>query len=1191
MIGTLLKDRYRIDVKLGEGGMGVVYKAQDTLLDRPVAIKAVSPHLLADEGLKRLLREAQSAAKLTHPNIVAIYDVIDDGDQRLIVMEYIEGQTLRSLIPISWERAIGVTLDLCRALAFAHDRGIVHRDIKPENIIVTPEGPAKVMDFGLARSEGRSRLTQTGMIVGTVAYMAPEQVLRGEADARSDLYSLGCVLYETLTGKPPFESDDPLSVISQHLAAPPVAPRWTNPQIPATLDTVVMKLLAKDPAGRYPSAAHLLQALEELRAAGDTAVSAPSLSMLEALRRSRFVGRDRELHELKVAVDRMLGGEGGTIFVVGEPGIGKTRICQETTTYARLRGCRVWSGQAYEREAGLPYGPFVEAFKLARSELAEEDWPGIARRWPELAKLLPEVTAAPASLVELPPEQERARLFEQVAQLLAAWARQFPIVLTLDDLHWADQATLELLRYLARVARGERILLIGTYRDVEVGAAHSLARTLGDMNRERLYQRVLLRRLEEAPVATLIAAAFDEPIARALLRPVYQETEGNPFFIEEVLKDLVETGAVFREDGRWGHSPKAALRVPESIREAVGRRIARFSEACRQSLTVAAVIGREFAFDVLQAGGSLDEDTLLAHLDEALAAQLIHPAGSRAGEEAYTFQHALIRETLYDGLNPRRRARLHRQVGEAYEQVYAKRQDLVVDDLAYHFGRAEQGQADKGIRYNVLAAERAAAAYAHEGAEARLRVALELAESLGAFAAMAEIHERLGDLHLRVQEGGKAIVEFELALQVLSRAGPVAEERALYLQLKVVQASAEFGVRHAETRALAESLIGSPVAGRDARFQALALDYLALLQLRAAEYDLALATGMQALDVAASLGDVRLLSHLYKDFTSIYWELGQWDQGYAFTLRRLELANQIDDLVELWDVHTGTAEDSMIAGRYQAAQTHAEQAVEIARKIQSPKAISQSLYNMSWVYHGIGKWRESVQFGEEGLALGQRVGALEGNLLYLHIWVGLSAAYLGDEETTRRHIAACEALAPQWRHGRRNFVQARLLLALDDLEAAARHVAAMPDEWPPCAQCQDLYRLVYAEFYARSGQPDKAEAAAREVLREEAGRRLWFQGEAHYCLGLAALVRQDYAAAVGTLTTARDLLEEVGHVWTLAQTWKELGRAYALRGAPGDAGRANEAFSRARDLFVRHGASVHAARVETLIQTLPAITT
>lgn len=232
-----------------------------------------------------------------------------------------------------------------------------------------------------------------------------------------------------------------------------------------------------------------------------------------------------------------------------------------------------------------------------------------------------------------------------------------------------------------------------------------------------------------------------------------------------------------------------------------------------------------------------------------------------------------------------------------------------------------------------------------------------------------------------------------------------------------------------------------------------------------------------------------------------------------------------------------------------------------------------------------------MQFGEEGLALGQRVGEVEGNLLYLHIWVGLSAAYLGDEETTRRHIAACEALAPQWRHGRRNFVQARLLLVLDDLEATARHVAAMPDEWPPCAQCQDLYRLVYAEFYARTRQPDKAEAAAREVLREEAGRRLWFQGEAHYCLGLAALVRQDYPAAVGTLTTARDLLEEVGHVWTLAQVWKELGRAYALRNAPGDAGRANEAFSRARDLFVRHGASAHAARVETLIQTLPVTTT
>ena len=167
--GTLLAQRYRIDAKLGEGGMGVVYKAHDTVLDRSVAIKTLTPHLLGDEGLKRLLREAQSAARLTHPNIVAIYDVIDDKDARLIVMEYVAGHTLRDRLPLPWAEAVEIATQVCGALDYAHTQGVVHRDIKPENIIITSDGTAKVMDFGLARSEGRSRLTQTGMIVGTVA--------------------------------------------------------------------------------------------------------------------------------------------------------------------------------------------------------------------------------------------------------------------------------------------------------------------------------------------------------------------------------------------------------------------------------------------------------------------------------------------------------------------------------------------------------------------------------------------------------------------------------------------------------------------------------------------------------------------------------------------------------------------------------------------------------------------------------------------------------------------------------------------------------------------------------------------------------------------------------------------------------------------------------------------------------------
>lgn len=1190
MIGTLLNNRYRVETKLGEGGMGVVYKAHDTLLDRPVAIKALSPQVVGDDGLKRLLREAQAAAKLTHPNIAGVYDVLEDGARRMIVMEYVEGQTLRSFIPLPWERTVELALGVCRALAAAHERGIIHRDIKPENIIVTPDGTAKVMDFGLARSAGRSRLTQSGMIVGTVAYMAPEQALQGTADARSDLYSLGCVLYEALTGKPPFQSDDPLSVISQHLAAPPVAPRSLNAAIPPALDAAIVRLLSKDPAQRFASASDVASVLETV----DVKDELPQVTstVLDALRRSRFVGRDRELAELKGAVDRMMGAEGAILFVVGEPGIGKTRLCQELTVYARLRGCRVWLGQAYERETATPYGPFAEIFKTARHELPDENWQAIAAQSPQITKLLPDLPSAGDVAVPLPPEQEKTRLFEQVAQLLESWSRRVPLVLLVDDLHWADTASLELLHYLARALKNTRVLILGTYRDVEVDLQHPLAKTLGNMNRDRLYQRILLRRLDESAVASMMRASFGDTVAQALVGPVYQETEGNPFFVEEVLRDLVEAGAIYKIDGTWSARPLAAMRVPESIREAVGRRLMRLSEPCRQLLTIASVTGREFPFEIVMHAADLDEDTVLPLVEEAQRSQVIHEVRGGSGD-TYTFQHALVRETLYEGLNPRRRARLHRQVGEAYERVYAGREDAVIDDLAYHFGRAEQSQAEKSIRYNIRAAERASAMFAHEGAETRLRVALELAESLGLHGWVSEIHERLGDLYFRLRDGDRSVAEYEHTVQAFASVGGDGEQ-VERIRLKMLEAYTRAGAQHPDRVSHAQSLLSSELAARNPRFNALALIYLGRTYLSAAEHERGLNTAVQAVDAAASLGDPTILSFAYDLLTFAHWHRGNVEGASEAARQRLALIEQLDDPFEAWDTVITTGEINMLLGDYREAAAMFERAMPMARKMQAPRAIANSLYQLSWVYHGIGRWREAVQSGQQSLKTIERIG-LGGpldinrvNFLYGCMWVGSSSAYLGDEAAARNYVNVAGEVEYSGSHGRRDFVQARILLALDDLNTAARHVAAMPAEWPTCAQCQDLYRMVYGQFYARAGELQKAETSARELLRPEAGRRLWMEGEAHYSLGLVALARGDAETAIAEFSTARDLLERVGHVWTLAMAWKELGNAYARRKQPGDLTHSREAFTRARELLMRHGATTHADKISSLLTTLPA---
>ncbi|MGH2452747.1 MAG: protein kinase domain-containing protein, partial [bacterium] len=620
--GTPLSNRYRIEEKLGEGGMGVVYKAHDTVLDRSVAIKILSPREVGD-GAARLVREARSVARLDHPHIVAVYDAGEVEGHPFIVMQLVSGKSLRDTT-VTVDQAVVFARQICQALDHAHSRGVIHRDIKPDNIMVTDGGIVKMMDFGLARSEGRTRLTQTGMIVGTVAYMAPELVLRGEADGRSDLYSLGCVLYEVITGRPPFTGDDPISIISQHLQVPPVAPRWYNAAVSPELEGVLLKLMAKDPAERYASAQDVLAALEQLTAtpppaqavAAGTVEIRPAL-LLGSVLHTRLVGRDAELRELKSSVDVAASSQGQLVLAEGEPGIGKTRLLQEVAVYARLRGFTVLLGRCYEQETGTPYLPFIELFQarfrgMTRPDLLDE-LGGTAAEFvtliPEVLKTLPDVQPSPT----LEPVHERLRLFASIAEYLTTLSRRIPVVLTLEDLHWADAASLNLLQHLARALRGERVLILGSYRDVDLDSRLPLSDALREMNRERLYRRVVLRRLAREGVGSMVQTMLEltGQVTDEFLDLLYGETEGNPFFVEEILKDLVEQGAVYREDGRWERKKIAELDVPRSIKEVIGRRLERVSEACQHVLSLAAIIGRRFHFEVLQAIGELREEAVL----------------------------------------------------------------------------------------------------------------------------------------------------------------------------------------------------------------------------------------------------------------------------------------------------------------------------------------------------------------------------------------------------------------------------------------------------------------------------------------------------------------------------------------------------------------------------------------------------
>ncbi|MBI1813806.1 MAG: AAA family ATPase [Deltaproteobacteria bacterium] len=448
-----------------------------------------------------------------------------------------------------------------------------------------------------------------------------------------------------------------------------------------------------------------------------------------ALTTTPFVGRAAEIAKLRQKFDDARAGHGALVLLAGEPGIGKTRTADELVDYARAAGARVWQGRCVEGNWAPPYGPFAEAIS---NHLRETDPQALQQQLgygaAPLARLTPSLRERLPDLPEpapLQPDEERFRLFDAVTQLVIAVARSQPLVLVLDDLHWADKGTIALLQHVAHFIRQHRLLIIGTYRDGEIDRQHPLADALAALRRVTEYECITLSGLARAEVGTLIDALAARAVSAAAVDAISAETDGNPFFIREVLLHFGEEGALAHTNGNGSnHHAVIELNIPEGVRQVILRRVARLAEPATRLVSIASAFSGRFRFDLAARVAGLDEATALDAIDAALTAQLI-----RAGEQldSYEFTHALIRHTLYSELSPSRQLRIHREIAEAMERAYADQLPQHAAELAQQYCRsAALPGAERGVPHALAAADRAERAAAWDEAVQFIRIALEL---------------------------------------------------------------------------------------------------------------------------------------------------------------------------------------------------------------------------------------------------------------------------------------------------------------------------------------------------------------------------------------------------------------------------------------------------------------------------------
>jgi anti-anti-sigma factor len=1001
--GQKLKNRYYIEDKIGEGILGTVFKATDTRLNQPVAIKILSASF-SEEAIEQFLDQGRQVIELDHPNIVNIYDCDEDQGLSFMVEEFVESKLLREVIdeadgPVRFDLALSIVHDIALGLEYAHSHGVIHGDLKPKNVLLADS--VKISDFGLGRLEsGKSLLNlDVPLALVTAHYLAPEQVLGHPIDARTDLYALGVIMYELFTGQRPFEGIDQ-EVLEHHRNSTPKPPRELNPNLSCSLEHLILKLLDKDPNKRYATARRVRRILESIA----LPVSSESLSHVT---QPTLVGREEPLQRLTELWAETKQGQGHLAFISGEAGAGKTRLIQELAL--RAAEATLLIGSCW-KSAGEPYHPFIRAIKAHLTSTSAEQvkqqlrqiLDEIGQFIPEIHQIMPQNGSSQPSNSEA---QSPASKSMSLAQILAQGTKERPWLLILDDLQWADQSSLQLLHYLARHCGQMGLMIVGTYNiSTETGQTDRLVsnepliQLLADLKHYTAYPVISLEPLSQSQVKDLLENLWSQPVTLDLVAAIYRRTQGNPLFVGEVARGLVDEGIVTWRDGKWRLTSVVEADLPKDIDEAILRRINRLSKETQTLLYQAATLGLTFKFQDLHETSDLSEWDALENLEIALERQLIREVPH---EGVLRFKHPEIQRVLCKNLSQLKRRLMHREAGEALERRYVSETESIAPILADHFCQAEVF--DKGLKYSLQAARQAEAIYASQTALFWYNQALDVLEHLAQSDETGQqqselllARERVYDWHGQRKAQAADLVALQTLAQAaddLARQAIVHNRRAAYERM-----TSRFAEATTEAKAGLQ-------AARQAQNPALEGESL-----------------IQLAHIATSQGDFATAREHLHAAQKIFAGTGQQEEarclnGLGTVYRRLNDYAQAEDHYQ----HAMTMNQAMSnwsglaaclgnlgalyleIGDYGDAQASCQQSLEINRLIGHRRGVAICLHHLALIYKAVGHYEMAEAYLTQSLPLRRAIEDSQGEAEDLR---ALGAIHLarGDYTAARDYI-------------------------------------------------------------------------------------------------------------------------------------------------------------------------------------------